>query len=160
MKIRPLTPDNHSRVTALLQQAFPGSSYELNLVEKFHKSNVPVHEWICLHVNKVVAYIGFSNALNGSTVCGLHLAPLAVKPEFQGQGIGSELVRFALRQEMIRKQTLFVLGNTGFYQRFGFAPCTIPICPFTKNNEHFAAIRNSMDEQFTVGYEACFKKQS
>ena len=156
MKIRQLTADNHSRATALLKQTFPGSSYEVRLVEKFHKNNLPVHEWVCLHINKIVAYIAFSRAFNGSSVCGLHLAPLAVKPEFQGQGIGSELIRFALRQEMIREQTLFVLGDTGFYQRFGFNACTNPTCPFTKNNEHFLSIRNTIKEPFTVGYESVF----
>ena len=156
MKIRQLTADNHSRVSALLKQTFPGSSYEVRLVDKFHKNNLPVQEWICLHINKVVAYIAFSNAFNGSRVCGLHLAPLAVKPEFQGQGIGSELIRFALRQEIIREQPLFVLGDTNFYRRFGFVPCTNPICPFTKNNADFAGLHNTMEEQFTVGYESVF----
>ncbi len=156
MKIQKLIPDDYNRVAALLRQAFPNSGYEGKLVDKFHRNGLPVHEWVCLHINKVVAYIAFSNAFNGSAVCGLHLAPLAVKPQFQGQGIGSELVRFALRQEMIREQTLFVLGDPDFYQKFGFTPCTNPICPFTKDNNHFASIRNTMTDQFTVGYEAVF----
>lgn len=157
MKISKLTPDMYGKASALLRQAFPKSNYEVQLVENFHKNGTPVHEWVCIHTNKVVAYIAFSNAYEGSAVCGLHLAPLAVKPEFQRQGIGSELLRFALRQEVIKASTLFVLGDLRFYKRFGFEPCVIPVCPFDKNNEHFLSIRNNPSNSFTVGYEVEFK---
>lgn len=156
MKIRRLTPDDYPKASALLRQAFPDSTEEVQLVENLHAHNKMVHEWICIHVNKCIAYIGFSKAYNGSAVCGLHLAPLAVKPEFQGQGVGSELLRFALRQEGIKDTTIFVLGDPDFYQRFGFSPCAMPICPFDKNNAHFLSIRNNTASQFMVGYESEF----
>jgi len=156
MKIRKLTPENHGKASALLRQAFPGSTHEVRLVENFHKNGKAVHEWVCIHTNRVIAYIAFSNAYKGSAVCGLHLAPLAVKPEFQKQGIGSELLRFALRQAVIRENPIFVLGDPGFFQKFGFEPCAIPVCPFDKNNEHFLSIRNDTSSTFTVGYEPEF----
>jgi len=157
MKIRKLTPDNYAKVSALLQQAFPGSDYEVHLVENMHKNGTAVHEWVCIHINTVIAYIAFSNAYNGPAVCGLHLAPLAVKPEFQKQGVGSELLRFALRQDVIRDRTIFVLGAPGFYPKFGFAPCPLPLCPFDKKNGHFLSLRNNLTNQFTVGYESEFQ---
>ncbi len=157
MKIRKLTPENYTKASALLQQAFPGSTYEMRLVENFHKNGTAVHEWVCIHINRVIAYIAFSNAYNGSDVCGLHLAPLAVNPEFQNQGVGSELLRFALRQDVIKASAIFVLGDVGFYQKFGFVHCVMPICPFAKNNAHFLSIRYNTSRQFTVGYESEFK---
>ncbi len=156
MKIRKLTPENYGKAAALLRQAFPGSSAEVQLVENFHKNGRLVHEWVCIHVNAVIAYIAFSNAYNGHDVCGLHLAPLAVKPEYQRQGVGSELLRFALRQEVIKASTIFVLGDPGFYQKFGFQPCATPICPFDKKNRHFLTLRNKASSPFTVGYEPEF----
>ena len=156
MKIRKLTSENYPKASALLRQAFPGSNYEVKLVENFHKNGKAVHEWVCIHTNTIIAYIAFSNAYNGSTVCGLHLAPFAVKPEFQKQGIGSELLRFALRQDVMKANTIFVLGDPGFYQKFGFELCTMPICPFDKNNAHFLSIRNNTSSQFTVKYESEF----
>ena len=156
MKIRKLTPENYDKVSALLRQAFPGSTYEAQLVENFHKHGRAVHEWVCIHTNTVIAFITFSNAYNGSAVCGLHLAPLAVKPELQRQGIGSELLRFALRQDVIKANTIFVLGDPRFYRRFGFEPCVTPLCPFDKNNAHFLSIRNNTASRFTVGYEPEF----
>ncbi|MBU0910709.1 MAG: N-acetyltransferase [Proteobacteria bacterium] len=156
MKIRELTPENYAKVSALLRQAFPRSMYEMQLVENFHKNGKAVHEWVCIHINTVIAYIAFSNAYNGSAVCGFHLAPLAVKPEFQKQGIGSELLRFALRQEVIKANTIFVLGDPRFYRKFGFEPCAMPLCLFDKDNAHFLSLRNNTSSQFTVGYEAEF----
>jgi len=156
MKIRKLTPDNHTKVTALLRQVFPGSYYEEQLAASLRKNEKMMYEWACIHRNMVVAYIAFSNAYNGADVCGLHLAPIAVKPEFQHQGIGSELLRFALRQKIIKESTLYVLGNPGFYGNFGFESCVNPICPFAKKNKNFLSIRNDESARFTVGYEPEF----
>ncbi len=156
MKIRKLTSENYVKASALLRQAFPGSTGEVQLFEKLHKNGKIMHEWVCIHTSRVIAYIAFTNAYNGSEVCGLHLAPMAVKPDFQKQGVGSELLRFALRQAAVKKETLFVLGHPIFYQKFGFEPCTIPICPFDKENKHFLSMRNNEHSQFTVGYESEF----
>jgi len=157
MKIQPVTPEHHARVYALLRAAFPGSNYEAALVQQLHAHGRPLQEWVAIHTNKVIAYLAFSRAFQGSTVCGLHLAPMAVAPDFQQQGVGSELLRFALRQEKIRSQPLFVLGAPGYYRRFGFEPCAVPICPYDKNNAHFLSMRNTATGSFVVGYEPEFK---
>ncbi|ABA90100.1 acetyltransferase, putative [Syntrophotalea carbinolica DSM 2380] len=157
MKIRKLTEENRAKVYALLRRAFPRSTYEADLVEAFHKNATPIHEWVCIHTNKVIAYIAFSHAYHGNEICGLHLAPMAVAPEFQKQGVGSELLKFALRQAAIKSQPLFVLGEPRFYKRFGFEPCSTPICPFDKNNAHFLSLHDTTAEKFMIGYEAEFK---
>ena len=160
MKIRAPLPEEQPKVAALLRQAFPGSSHEEQLIAALHAHGRTVHEWVCVHTNQVIAYIAFTHAYHGSAVCGLHLAPLAVKTEFQGQGIGSELLRFALRQAAVRDRTLFVLGDPGFYRKLGFAPCAAPICPFDTGNAHFLSIRNDEASRFTVGYEAEFAPET
>lgn len=157
MKIQKVTEETRAKVYALLRRAFPGSEYEAELVRKFHEQGKPAHEWVCIHTNKVIAYLAFSNAYHGNAVCGLHLAPMAVTPDFQRQGVGSELLRFALRQEPIKSQPLFVLGEPGYYTRFGFEPCSAPICPFDKDNAHFLSMRNTATTSFIVGYEPEFK---
>ncbi len=157
MKIRKVTPDEYIKVSALLRQAFPKNGYEAQLVEKLRNNRKIFEEWVCIHRHSVSAYIAFSKAYEGAQVCGLHLAPLAVNPEMQNQGIGSELVRFALRQESIKESTVFVLGNPRFYKKLGFLPCSMPVCPFDKNNAHFLSLRNCLTRQFTVGYEPEFK---
>ena len=156
MKIRKITPEIYAKASALLLQTFPGSNYETRLFENLHKKGKDLHEWICIHRNKAIAYIAYSNAFNGKEVCGLHLAPLAVTPQMQNQGIGSELLRFSLRHKVIKDKTLFVLGEPNFYTKFGFEHCDMPICPFDKNNEHFLCIRNNTSSVFTIGYEQEF----
>lgn len=156
MKIRRLVPEEYPKALALLRKAFPGSRYEVRLFENLHKNHRALHEWICVHRDKAVAYIAFSNAFQGKDVCGLHLAPLAVAPDLQNRGIGSELLRFSLRQKEISEKTLFVLGDPAYYQKFGFSLAKLPICPFDKNNKHFLSIRNTPSSPFTVGYEPEF----
>jgi putative acetyltransferase len=56
------------------------------------------------------------------TVPALALAPMAVLPDFQRQGIGSTLVRRGL--EVCKEQghrIVVVLGHPDFYPRFGFS---------------------------------------
>ena len=51
------------------------------------------------------------------------LAPLAVDPAFQGQGIGSALVRDGLQRLRENGTSMvFVLGDPDYYGRFGFRP--------------------------------------
>jgi len=157
MKIQKVTEETRAKVYALLRRAFPGSDYEAELVQKLHEHGKPPYEWVCIHTNKVIAYLAFTNAYHGHAICGLHLAPMAVMPDFQRQGVGSELLRFALRQEAIKSRTLFVLGEPGFYTRFGFEPCSVPICPFDKDNGHFLSMRNDTTTRFIIGYEPEFK---
>ncbi len=71
MKIRQLTPENYPKASALLRQALPRSVYEVRLVENLHKNGKTMHEWVCLHINAVIAYIAFTKAYNGSAVCGV-----------------------------------------------------------------------------------------
>lgn len=156
MKIRVLTPEQYPKALSLLRQAFSNSNYEVRLFENLHKNKRLLYEWICIHRNKAIAYIAYSNAFYGKIVCGLHLAPLAVTPQMQNQGVGSELLRFSLRQKKISEKTLFVLGDPNFYKKFGFKQCSMPICPFDTNNEHFLSIRNNISTTFTVGYEPEF----
>jgi len=156
MKIQKLSIENRPKVYALLQRAFPGSDYEAKLVQRLHENERTLHEWVCIHVNKAIAYIAFSPAYHGNDICGLHLAPMAVAPDFQKQGVGTELLQFALRQEEIKSQPLFVLGEAGYYRRFGFEPCCLPICPFDADNAHFLSMRNTVTDSFIVGYEPEF----
>ncbi|WP_448873633.1 GNAT family N-acetyltransferase [Desulfobulbus propionicus] len=156
MKIRPLTPDLLAKAGSLVHHAFAPSRYELRLFDRLHEKNRPLHEWVCLHRQAVIACICFSRAFHGKKVCGLHLALLAVQPRQQGQGIGSELLRFALRQAAIATQPIYVLGDPAYFHKFGFVPCAAPICPLVRGNKHFLGLRNSIIEPITIGYEPEF----
>lgn len=62
---------------------------------------------------------------SGGRFACLALAPMAVLPEFQGQGVGSALVRFGLeRARLMGEEAVIVLGHPDYYPRFGFQPAS------------------------------------
>lgn len=51
----------------------------------------------------------------------LGLAPVSVRPDRQGQGVGSALIRRAIGEARNKGwSAIFVVGEPAFYQRFGF----------------------------------------
>ena len=55
----------------------------------------------------------------------LALAPMAVLPEYQNKGVGSQLVRTGLMQAgSMDHKSVIVLGHPEYYPRFGFAPAS------------------------------------
>ncbi len=159
MKIRkPETEELQKKANAVLFRAFKNSKYEENLVINLRKNGKELHEWVAIIRKMVVGYVALTNAYKNGEKIGYHLAPVAVHPDFQRSGIGSELIRFALRQADIKDQPIFVLGAPKYYERFGFKFVKNPICKFDKNNRHFLAINfDESAEKFTVGYEKEFK---
>jgi len=63
--------------------------------------------------------------LEGAEWLLLELGPISVAPARQRQGIGSALVREALRRADERDEPLvLVLGHPSYYPRFGFRPAS------------------------------------
>jgi len=157
MKIRKISPDDRNKVYGLFRKEFSGSNIELNVLQKLHLNNRDLHEWVCIHTNKSIAYIAFSNAYNGTEICGLHLIHLVVNPDFKGRGIAAELLSFALRQKEVQSSTVFVLGDSQFYTRFGFELASNPNCPFTGKRKQFLSIRNRQVDHYTIAYDPEYK---
>jgi putative acetyltransferase len=62
------------------------------------------------------------DAAHGTTVAALSLAPMAVRPAFQRQGIGSQLVDAGLTTAREQGHCIVVvLGHPEYYPRFGFS---------------------------------------
>lgn len=69
----------------------------------------------------VVGHVAFSPVFVDGDTVGYLLAPLAVLPEWQGVGIGSQLVRQGIAQlQRDGVALLFVYGDPDYYGRFGF----------------------------------------
>jgi putative acetyltransferase len=70
----------------------------------------------------IVGHVGFSPiTVDGQPLHWLAMAPVSVSPACQRQGIGGQLIRqaLALLQEQAAEGAV-VLGDPGYYTRFGF----------------------------------------
>jgi len=75
--------------------------------------------------DRVVGHVLFSRLeiiSEHATIAALALAPMAVLPDFQGQGIGSQMIQIALDQCRDEGHAIvIVLGHPNYYPRFGFS---------------------------------------
>ena len=61
----------------------------------------------------------------GGEITGAALGPMAVLPEYQGQGIGSKLVEAGnLKLKDVGYPFIIVVGHANYYPRFGFRPAS------------------------------------
>lgn len=128
MTLRPERPGDEAAIRAVHVAAFPTPA-EADLVELIRASDRFAPELSIVAEDadgRVVGHVLLSYVgLNGSDEPVLALAPMAVLPEVQRRGIGSDLVRAALDAAEVREEPLVVvLGHPWFYPRFGFRPAS------------------------------------
>jgi putative acetyltransferase len=124
MLIRAERDNDQDAVHAVNVSAFETPS-EANLVDTLREQAQPVVSIVAEENGKVVGHIMFSAvSLSGyPDLKMMGLAPMAVVPEHQRQGIGSALVRAGLEQcRQLGFTAVVVLGHPGYYPRFGFSP--------------------------------------
>jgi len=86
----------------------------------------PVLSLVAVRQGRIVGHVLFTPAMvetTGKPVTSSILAPLAIHPAFQRQGIGGGLIESgfaALRDSDV--ELAFVLGDPAYYSRFGFEP--------------------------------------
>jgi putative acetyltransferase len=116
-------PEDYPVVFEVNQRAF-GRVNEAKLVEALRTVANPQISLVAVRADRVVGHIFFSPVtIEGSTssLQALGLAPMAVVPELQNQGIGSALVRAGLEAaRRIGQKAVIVLGHPEYYPRFGF----------------------------------------
>ncbi len=119
------TADDQRAIHQVNTAAF-GQPAEGNLVDLLRNDGLAVVSYVAVSSDTVVGHILFSELpieTERGTIPAVALAPMAVLPQFQRQGIGSELVRRGL--DICRErgqQAVIVLGHPEYYPRFGFSP--------------------------------------
>jgi len=125
--IRPETAEDYAAIREVNLLAF-GQEIEPRLVEALRESPdfIPELSLVAIEGGQVVGHILFSPMVietKDGAVPALTLAPLAVRPEFQNQGIGSQLVRRGIeRCRTLGQRIVVVVGHPTYYPRFGFSP--------------------------------------
>ena len=127
IRIREEQPHDIEAISELNVQAF-GQTQEADLIDKLRQNCNDLLSLVAVIQDQVVGHVLFSPARIESlerTVQGMALAPMAVLPEYQRQGIGSELVRTGI--DKLKEWPcpfLIVLGHAEYYPRFGFEPAS------------------------------------
>lgn len=135
--VRQEQPEDIAGVRAINEVAFAlhtrlekevGQSAEAGIVDSIRSACADVVSLVAIDAGRIVGHIFFSPVFVSTAtgvVQGMGLAPMAVLPERQRQGIGSLLVQAGI--DALHKRGcpfIIVLGHPGYYPRFGFVPAS------------------------------------
>jgi putative acetyltransferase len=125
INVRPEIPRDIPGIRRVNESAFPTTA-EASLVDLCRQRGRMHISLAALDGQRVVGHALFTPVTLDPPHLGwrgLALGPVAVLPEFQGQGIGSRLMTLGL--ELCRGQGIdfvVLLGDPRYYTRFGFIP--------------------------------------
>ncbi len=124
LEIRSEEDKDFKTVWSLNRAAFDAED-EANLVDVLRDGNYVDVSLVAEEDSEVVGHILFSRitiVTEAQTVDALSLAPMAILPSHQRQGIGSNLVEAGLEACRVQsRKIIVVLGHPEFYPRFGFS---------------------------------------
>jgi putative acetyltransferase len=124
MIIRAERDGDHAAIRVVNEAAFGGRE-EADLVEALREQRAVLLSLVAQIDGQIVAHVLFGrmwiDTATGS-VPAVSLAPMAVLPAYQRQGVGSQLIRAGL--DLVRglgEQIIVVVGHPAYYPRFGFS---------------------------------------
>lgn len=128
--IRAATAADADAVDIIIWAAFAGTDFghqgEAELVRMIDGDGDTLVSLVAERDGVIVGHVLFSRMdvdADGQPLAAAGLAPVAVRPGLQGQGIGDALIRAGL--DVLREQGIaisFVLGHETYYPRFGYSP--------------------------------------
>lgn len=125
--IRPENPADIADIYSVNKLAFEGSDAEPQLVNAIRISDgfIPELSLVAEQNGQIIGHILLSRIYietGDRKLPALALAPMAVLPEYQKQGVGSELVKHGLEEcKRLGHAIVIVLGHPAYYPRFGFS---------------------------------------
>ena len=125
--IREELPEDTAAIRVVNEKAF-GQPAEADIIDALRERCPDRLSLVAAADNRIVGHILFSPVTveqGGKELRGMGLAPMAVLPEYQRQGIGSRLVRAGIA--VLREDScpfVIVLGHAEYYPRFGFVPAS------------------------------------
>lgn len=124
--IRPETSADRTAIFAIHAGAFPTDA-EARLVDRLRDAGAASVSLVALRDDRLVGHVCFSpvrvESDDGTSWPAIGLAPVAVLPAHQKDGIGGALIRAGFDAcTAIGETVVFVLGHPPYYPRFGFVP--------------------------------------
>lgn len=159
LEIRQENKEDYEEIYNLVKIAFETAEHsdgnEQDLVVALRDSNnfIPQLSLVAVQDNKIVGYILFTKIKIGKYE-ELALAPLAILPEYQRQGIGKQLIK---KGHQIAKKLGYhysvVLGSQTYYPKSGYVPAIEYgiKAPFEVPNENFMAIKLNHTDKEIIG---------
>ena len=122
LEIRESVAADRAAIQALYPRSFPDEDL-LPLVTDLLRDPGATVSLVAAKAERVVGNVMFTRCtVKGHPSSAALLAPLAVAPDYQRQGIGAELVREGLRRlEKDGVEAVYVLGDPAYYGRLGFS---------------------------------------
>jgi putative acetyltransferase len=126
VEIRPEQPEDIAVIRQVIEVAFAPKEYssrtEVVIVDALRGAGALTVSLVAVIGGEVVGHVAFSPVtIDGEHRCWYGLGPVSVKPSRQKQGIGGKLIREGLaRLAKIDAKGCVVLGDPGYYKRFGF----------------------------------------
>jgi putative acetyltransferase len=156
MIIREEAPNDRPRIRELVRAAF-GRMAEAYLVEQLRAEGDSIIALVAVEQAWIIGHVMLSNMVAPFKALGL--GPVSVRPDRQRSGVGSALIREALRQARQGGwDAVFVLGNPSFYRRFGFDPEPAGgfTCPFAGPHLMALFMSNDLPRIGTIDYASAF----
>lgn len=117
-------PEDIEAIAALNRAAFGGED-EVAIIDRLRRDGLFALSLVERDAGAIVGHILFSDldvTVDGCAVRAAALAPMAVDPTRQRNGIGSRLVRHGTDTLKDRGyEAVIVLGHPAYYRRFGFS---------------------------------------
>ena len=122
--VRPETAGDFAGIRRVNESAF-GTSEEADLVDSLRNDGDVLVSVVAVLDQQIVGHILFSRMsidTKAARIPAVALAPMAVAPSYQRQGIGGRLIARGLDDlRALSERIVIVVGHPTYYPRFGFS---------------------------------------
>lgn len=158
--IRHARSSDHRAIARIVEAAF-GQADEARLVERLRMDGDVLFELVAERDGEVVGHILLSRLWADRAELFAALAPVAVAPSAQNDGVGSALIRRSLETaKEFGAHGVIVLGHPAYYPRFGFSreAASKVASPYSASPAFMAVAleAGALDGPLTVAYPEAF----
>ncbi len=141
--IEPERPEDFGSIRELTVTAFDGRTEEADLVEALRTGRDMLLALVARSAEEVVGHVAFSRLMvedpTGETGA-VGLAPIAVRPDLQNQGLGARLIEAGCSELLaLGESVVLVVGSPSYYTRFGFSVEAAERYPSAYSGPYFMA---------------------
>ncbi|MBA4221245.1 MAG: GNAT family N-acetyltransferase [Methylobacterium sp.] len=161
--VRAAKPADAEAIAALNRAAFGGEE-EVGIIERLRHDGLVAVELVAEQGGEIIGHILLSwlpTTMDGRSLKALALAPMAVRPGLQRQGVGGRLIMAARdRARAVGAEAVIVLGHPGYYPHFGFSAALARNLASPFSGEAFMALElvpgTLAGKRGSVSYPAAF----